>query len=142
MEKQRKTVENNEFNINFNIEKLEGIGLLSARIAKVARRFEVDTEKVRARLIWEFEKLVKYCLKRARAPKEAEDGTPSAGRLSKAELKDRREWARAAAYIGQVINSISKEYDSGKIMAQLDELRQMVEKLERKERDREAQEKN
>jgi len=116
--------------------------VLSARIANVAMRFEVDTEKVRAKLIREFEKLVKYCLERAKALKEGEEGSPSVGRLSKAELKDRREWARAAAYIGQVINSISKEYDSSKILAELNELRQMVEKLERKERDREAQEKN
>jgi len=129
-------------NINFNVEKLGGLGVLSARIANVAMRFEVETEKVRAKLIREFEKLVKYCLERAKALKEGEEGSPSVGRLSKAELKDRREWARAAAYIGQVINSISKEYDSSKILAELNELRQMVEKLERKERDREAQEKN
>lgn len=125
-------MKNRENNINFNVEKLGGSRCaLSARIANVATRFEVDTEKVRAKLIRDFEKLVKYCLERAKAPKEGEDGSPSVGRLSKAELKDRREWARAAAYIGQVINSISKEYDSGKILAELNELRQMVEKLER-----------
>ena len=43
-----------------------------------------------------------------------------------------REWAMATAYIGQAINSISREYDSSKILAEQKNLMRIMAKIEQK----------
>jgi len=67
--------------------------------------------------------MVKDCLEKAKALSTA---TNEGGRPSKFQIKMQNAWYKTAAYIGQVINSISKTYDVAQIQAELDELRKIV----------------
>ncbi|MEM3055572.1 MAG: hypothetical protein QXM52_07710, partial [Candidatus Bathyarchaeia archaeon] len=46
-----------------------------------------------------------------------------------ASVETKQDWARIAAYISQVINSISKTYDEAMIMEELEKLKKMAEEL-------------
>jgi hypothetical protein len=90
------------------------------RIKKIIKRFDGDTQKIRGELILDLKVLAE--LAHDQATKIKERGRPT---------KEHRNWARLAAYISQTINSIAKEYDLMKIKKKLEEIKRMVEKLER-----------
>ena len=82
------------------------------RIAKTKRIFEVDTQRMRAKLLRSLETQFKI----ADAFAKDEGLTP----------KQRQFWMRICAYIGQVMNSVAKGFDEAKVSKQLDELERMI----------------
>jgi len=82
------------------------------KVARIAEKFQLDTQKIREKLIFDLQTLAEeiHC----HATDRRGDG------------KARREWARLEAYISQTINSIAKQYDVAKIREKLEELRKLV----------------
>jgi len=97
-----------------------GIKTLSRKIRKITKKFDGDTQRIRGDLILDLKFLAE--LAHDQATKIKKGGRPT---------KEHRNWARLAAYISQTINSIAKEYDLMKIKEKLEEIKRMVEKLER-----------
>lgn len=93
---------------------------MKARIAKIATKFDGDTQKIRGELILDLKALAEQALDNA-AHKGA---TP----------KNKQKWAQLAAYISNTINRIAKEYDDKKILEELEELNKMAMDLEDEKR--------
>jgi hypothetical protein len=96
---------------------------VAPRIKKIIKRFDGDTQKIRGELILDLKTLAELAHDQATEIKER--GRPT---------KQHRAWARLAAYISQTINSIAKEYDLMRIKEKLEEIKRMVEELERNRR--------
>jgi len=86
---------------------------LQHRVARIADRFNVDTQRIRTGLILQLEALAEM------TQQNALDAHP-------ASVEVKQNWARLAAYISQVINSIGKTYDEAKIDADLEELQRLI----------------
>ena len=86
---------------------------LQRRISNLTEKFDGDTQRIRAQLIMELKAL----------QETAVDQVNSARGNKTVEQQN---WARLAAYISQVINSISKTYDIGQIKDELEELRKTI----------------
>jgi hypothetical protein len=56
-----------------------------------------------------------------------------------ATAKQRQVWARIMAYIGQVMNSISKSFDEAQITHDLEKLEKMIDEAMATEKDRESE---
>jgi hypothetical protein len=89
---------------------------VKARIAKIAKKFDGHTQKIRGELILDLKALAEQALDNA-AHKGA---TP----------KNKQKWTQPAAYISNTINRIAKEYDDKKILEELEELKKMAINLE------------
>ncbi|MGQ9507682.1 MAG: hypothetical protein ACUVTB_07525 [Candidatus Bathycorpusculaceae bacterium] len=87
---------------------------LQARIARIADKLKLDTQKIRFELILELKALAEM------AQQKAIDTHP-------ASVETKQNWARIAAYISQVINSISKTYDEATALEELERLEKMIE---------------
>ena len=85
---------------------------IASRTAQAKRIFELDTQKTRAKLIESLEKMFKMA-----------EGFVKDKKL---EPEQRQIWSRIAAYIGQVINSLTKSFDEAKVSKQLDRLERMI----------------
>jgi len=96
-------------------------GGLERRVNQIVEKFDGDTQRIRGQLIAELEALVDVANEKAiniTNPKQ---------------WKQRQNWVRLAAYIAQVINSISKTYDLAQIKQELEELRKIVREMRRHE---------
>lgn len=93
---------------------------LQARIARIAEKVKLDTQRIRFELILELKALAEM------AQQKAIDTHP----LS---VETKQNWARIAAYISQVINSISKTYDETTAMEELDRLEKMIEEASKED---------
>ena len=85
------------------------------RVRNITDRYVVDTRKTIEGAIRNLEELAEEAHKRATSkylPTEV-----------------RQKWARTEAYIYQVINSLTKNYDSQMVMEKLEELSRVVEEL-------------
>jgi len=87
---------------------------LQARIVRIAEKVKLDTQRIRFELILELKALEEM------AQQKAIDTHP-------ASVEAKQNWARIAAYISQVINSISKTYDEAMAMEELERLKKMIE---------------
>jgi hypothetical protein len=91
---------------------------LQKRISNLTEKFDGDTQRLRAQLIMELKTLQETAVAQVhskRGPKAAEH----------------QNWVRLAAYISQVINSISKTYDVTQIKTELEQLRKTLGELEK-----------
>ena len=88
--------------------------LIGRRIAKIANKYDVDTQRVRFELILELKALEEM------AQQKAIDERCADYKLV---------WVRVAAYVGQVVNSIGKTYDEASVDAELKNLKKHVEEL-------------
>ena len=93
---------------------------LKKRIAKVAEKFDGNTQRVRGQLILDLKALAE--LAHDQATKTKERGKPT---------KKHQKWAQLATCISRAIGFVAKEYDAAKIREQLDELTRMAAELER-----------
>jgi hypothetical protein len=84
------------------------------RIARIATKHEVNTQRVRFELIFELKALAEMAQQKA---------------IDTVQPDAKRDWMRATAYIGQVINSISKTYDEASVNAELKILQRKMEEL-------------
>jgi hypothetical protein len=87
---------------------------IQRRIAKIADKYDVDTQRVRFELILELKALEELAQQRAIDERCADY---------------KLVWVRVAAYVGQVVNSISKTYDEASVDAELKNLKKQVEEL-------------
>ena len=82
------------------------------RIAKTRRIVQVDTQKMRAKLLRSLQEQFEI------ADRFAKDDSLTP--------KQRQFWMRICAYIGQVMNSVAKGFDESKVSKQLDELERLI----------------
>lgn len=92
---------------------------MARRVAKTRQAFEVDTQRMRGKLLKSLQTQFEIADRFARD----ESLTP----------KQRQFWMRISAYIGQVINSVAKGFDEVKVSKQLDELERMIREGDREE---------
>ena len=91
---------------------------LQKRISNLTEKFDGDTQRIRAQLIMELKGLQETAVEQVQS---------TTGRKT----PEQQNWARLAAYISQVINSISKTYDITQIKTELEQLRKTIGELEK-----------
>ena len=91
---------------------------LEKRIANLTEKFDGDTQRVRAQLILDLRSLLDIA-------------TDQALNTGGKRIAVRQNWVRLAAYISQVINSISKTYDITQIKGELEQLRKTIGEIEK-----------
>jgi methionyl-tRNA synthetase len=91
---------------------------MEKRIINLTEKFDGDTQRVRAQLILDLQSLLEVAIQQVQS---------TTGRKT----PEHQQWARLAAYISQVINSISKTYDVAQIKNELEELRKTIGELEK-----------
>jgi hypothetical protein len=91
---------------------------LQKRISNLAEKFDGDTQRIRAQLILELKSLQETAIEQVQS-------------ATWRKTKEHQNWARLAAYISQVINSISKTYDVTQIKTELEQLRKTIGELEK-----------
>lgn len=91
------------------------------QIRWIIKKFEVDSQEIRVRLIHDLEDLMQRAVKQGRGA--IKDG--------KRKTKHMREWSRLATYISQTINSILREYDEKQVKERLEEIEQRLDALAR-----------
>jgi predicted transcriptional regulator len=96
------------------------------KIARIANKFNLDTQKIRFELILELKALEEM------AQQKTIDTHPAC-------VETKQNWASLAAYINQVINGISKTFDETKIEAELEELEKRIKELSRSKENKSAQ---
>src|SRR4030067_2261999 len=91
---------------------------LQKRISNLTEKFDGDTQRIRAQLILELKSLQETAIEQVQS---------AAWRKT----QEHQNWMRLAAYISQVINSISKTYDITQIKTELEQLRKTIGELEK-----------
>jgi len=89
---------------------------LQARIASISDKVKLDTQRIKFELILELKALEEMAQQKA----------IDTNALS---VETKQNWARIAAYISQVINSISKTYDEAMVMEELEKLKKMINEM-------------
>jgi len=97
--------------------------MIFQRVLKLKRRVEVDTQRMRGNALKNLEELFGSAV--ALAKGEVKTQTEN-GEVQKITLKQRQMWARVAAYIAQIMNSLAEGFDEREIDVQLDELERLV----------------
>jgi hypothetical protein len=85
------------------------------KIRRTAKKFDVNTQGIRADLILDLKALAEMAHEQATKIKER--GRPT---------KEHQKWAQLSAYISRSINIIAKEYDTIKIEEKLEELEKRI----------------
>jgi hypothetical protein len=91
---------------------------LEKRISNLTEKFDGDTQQIRAQLILELKSLQEMAIDQVQS-------------TTWRKTQEHQNWARLAAYISQVINSISKTYDVTQIKTELEKLRKTIGELEK-----------
>ena len=110
--------------------------MISTRVARLRERVEVDTQRVRKTTLNSLEEIFNLAVSLAKGDIK----TQKVGRSQvKVSLKQRQFWARIAAYVAQVMNSIAHGFDERDLDAQLDELERLVDEAQARTEDGKAQ---
>jgi hypothetical protein len=98
--------------------------LVEKRFDRLLRAYKLETQELRQRLIRELESIFELAAAIARGEVKTQvvDGKPV--RIT---LMQRQKWARAAAYIAQIIHSIARGFDEREIDEMLEEARRLIE---------------
>jgi hypothetical protein len=98
--------------------------LVEKRFDRLLRAYKLETQELRQRLIRELESIFELATAIARGEVKTQvvDGKPV--RIT---LMQRQKWARAAAYIAQIIHSIARGFDEREIDEMLEEARRLIE---------------
>lgn len=97
--------------------------MIADRVSRFRRRIKIDTQKIRGNAIRKLEELFNLAVSLAKG--EVKTQTVD-GETMKVTLKQRQMWARVAAYIAQILNSLAEGFDEREIDVQLDELERLV----------------
>ena len=97
--------------------------MIIRRIAELKRTVKVDTQEIRSKSIRSLELLFDLAVAFAKGEIKTQK---EEGKRVKVTLKQRQMWARIAAYIAQIMNSIASGFDEKEIDVQLDELERLV----------------
>ena len=97
--------------------------MIAKRLAELKETIKVDTQNIRGKTLNSLQELfdLAVALAKGRVKTQNEDGVPV-----KVTLKQRQMWARIAAYIAQIMNSVASGFDERQIDVQLDELERLV----------------
>ena len=97
--------------------------MIVQRVWKLKRRIKVDTQRMRGKALKNLEEL--FILAVALAKGEVKTQTED-GEVQKVTLRQRQKWARVAAYIAQIMNSLAEGFDEREIDVQMDDLERLV----------------
>jgi len=112
--------------------------LMILRRVRVTRRsVKVDTQRMRSKTMMNLEQLFDLAILLAKG--EVKTQTEN-GKTVKVTLKQRQMWARIAAYIAQIMNSIASGFDEREIDTQLDVLERLVNEAKAKTKNGKTQE--
>jgi len=89
---------------------------LQARIASISEKVKLDTQRI------QFEPILELKALEEMAQQKAMDTHAFS-------VETEQNWTRIAAYISQVINSISKTYDEAMVMEELEKLKKMIDEI-------------
>jgi len=110
--------------------------MLSTRVARLRERVEADTQRVRKKTLDSLEEIFNLAVSLAKGDIQ----TQKVGRKQvKVTLKQRQIWARIAAYVAQVMNSIAHGFDERDLDAQLDELERLIDEAQARAEDGKTQ---
>jgi hypothetical protein len=96
---------------------------MARRVFQLRRRFKVDTQQMRLRTIRQLEELFYMASSFARGEQRWER---VGGKGEPMEMKQRQMWARVAAYIAEIVTTVTAKYDEREIDKELDELERLV----------------
>jgi phage terminase Nu1 subunit (DNA packaging protein) len=106
--------------------------MIIRRIVELKRTVKVDTQEIRSKTIRSLELLFDLAFAFAKGEIKTQK---EEGKRVKVTLKQRQMWARIAAYIAQILNSIASGFDEREIDTQLDELERLVNEAKAKAKD-------
>ncbi len=106
-------------------------------MSRLRREVKVHTQRIRVELLKSLEEI--FTLAKPLAKGEFQTQTVD-GIQVKVTLKERRAWARVAAYLAQIMNSVAEGYDEREINELLNELEKMVREAKAKGKAGEAEE--
>jgi DNA-binding MarR family transcriptional regulator len=109
--------------------------MIIRRIVELKRTVKVDTQEMRSKTIRSLELLFDLAVAFAKGEFKTQK---EEGKRVKVTLKQRQMWARIAAYIAQILNSIASGFDEKQIDVQLDELERLVSEAKAKAKDEET----
>jgi hypothetical protein len=98
--------------------------LVERRFERLLKAYRLETQELRRRLIEELEEIFKLATEIARGEVKTQ---MIDGKQVRVTLMQRQKWARAAAYIAQIIHSIAKGFDEREIDDMLEEARRLIE---------------
>jgi len=113
--------------------------MIARRVTELKQTIKVDTQKTRANALKNLEEL--FDLAVALAKGQVKTQTVE-GQKVKVTLKQRQIWARVAAYIAQIMNSIATGFDERQINADLEELECLVNEARAKTKNEKTQKGN
>ena len=112
--------------------KISRNSMVIRRIAKLKKDVNIDTQRLRGKALKSLEELFNLATKMAK-------GQVKGKKTKEITLKQRQIWARIAAYIAQIINSICAGFDERQINKDLDELERLVNEARAKAKNGKAQ---
>jgi len=92
--------------------KISRNSMIKRRIADLKENIHVNTQRIREKTLNRLEELF--------------DIAENMAKSKNVKMKQRQIWARIAAYIAQIINSVALSFDERQIDADLDELERLV----------------
>jgi len=97
--------------------------MIAKRLAELKETIRVDTQRIRGKTLDSLQELfdLAVALAKGKVKTQNEEGV-----AVKVTLKQRQMWARVAAYIAQIMNSVASGFDERQIDVQLDELERLV----------------
>jgi len=110
--------------------------MISTRVATLRERVEVDTQRIRKTTLNSLEEIFNLAVSVAKGDIKTQKVGQSQVKVT---LKQRQFWARIAAYVAQVMNSIAHGFDERELDAQLDELERLVDEAQARAEDGKAQ---
>jgi len=112
--------------------------LIKKRLVELKKAIKIDTQRLRVKMLNGLEEL--FDLATAFAEGKIKTQVEE-GKKVKVTLKQRQMWARVAAYIAQIMNSLAEGFDEREIDAQLEELERLVNEAKAKTETRRTKEK-
>jgi len=107
------------------------------RVTKLRKAIKVNTQKIRKKTLNSLEEIFNLAVSIAKGEIDTQTIEGVQVRIT---IKERQLWARVAAYIAQVMNSIAEGFDERELDVQLIELEKLVNEAKAKAKDRKTQE--
>jgi len=102
---------------------------ISRRVTRLRRIVQIDTQRMREKTLSSLEDLFEMATTIAKGDIKTQT---LKGRATPISVKQRQMWARVAAYIAQIMNSIAEGFDEKTIDTHLTELERMVDEVKAK----------
>lgn len=109
---------------------------ISRRVARLRQTVKVNTQKTRKKMLDRLEEIFDLAVSLAKGEVETQTVDGAQVRVT---LKQRQIWARVAAYVAQIMNSIAQGFDEREIDVQLDELERLVNEAKAKAKNEKTQ---